>query len=372
MFSTKLFNNKLNITLAAIILFNCAQTPRLQDSERANTSGDVFQKIAELSPNQGLRVNQVIKQVVIGSCMDQNYPQPIWTTLKNQKSIDLFITGGDTVYASVPKDKPIAQMYLKQLQNLDLIEFRKNVPWLGTWDDHDYGVNDGGGEHPEYEEAKKSYLAFLPNSSKVISPQQKGIYHSVIVGNKPQTLQIIVLDTRSFRSPLKPAPSGNPLKRYLPTVDKNTTLLGAEQWAWLETELQKPANFRLLVSSIQVISEEHGFEKWANFPHERERLLNLIKKNKIKNLLLVSGDRHLSEFSKIKLEKKNYLMDITASGLNKGSQLLNETNKHRIGSAVLEPNYVQLDIDYLKRQVDILVKNTSGDIVTSEKFLFKK
>lgn len=360
--------------MTAIITLStsCATLPKSMGPVALESPESVFQTIKDLSPNQGLRVNQVLKQIVIGSCMDQNYPQPVWTTLKKQEGIDLFISGGDTVYASVPKDKPISKMYVKQLQNPDLVEFRKNVPWLGTWDDHDYGVNDGGGEHPEYEEAKKSFLAFLPNSSKVISPQQKGIYHSIIVGNKPQTLQVIMLDTRSFRSPLVPHPPGDPLKRYQPTQDKNLTLLGAEQWSWLETELQKPANLRLLVSSIQIIPEEHGFEKWANFPHERERLFKLMKKYKIKNLLLVSGDRHLAEFSKIKLDKKNSLLEITASGLNKGSQLANETNKHRLGTAVLEPNYVQLDIDYLKRRVNILVKSVSGELLKNEVFLFKK
>lgn len=364
--------NRCGLILLSLIIFSCARLPKLTNIGYPETNKDIFEEIKEISPNQGLKVNSIIKQIVIGSCMDQNYPQPIWATLRNQDTINLFITAGDTVYASVPKDKPISQMYLKQIQNSDLVEFRKKVPWLGTWDDHDYGVNDGGGDHPEYEEAKKSFLSFLPNSSKVISPQQKGVYHSVIVGNKPQTLQVILLDTRSFRSPLVPYPPGNPLLRYQPTQDKSLTLLGAEQWSWLETELQKPANFRILVSSIQIIPEDHGFEKWANFPHERERLFNLIKKNKIKNLLFVSGDRHLAEFSKLKINKKNSILEITASGLNKGSQLATEKNKFRLGSVVLEPNYVQLDVDYLKRKATITVKSVMGKPLREETFTFKK
>jgi alkaline phosphatase D len=46
------------------------------------------------APNTKLRI-------AFGSCIDQNMPQPIWDTILAAKP-DLFIFGGDNVYASDP------------------------------------------------------------------------------------------------------------------------------------------------------------------------------------------------------------------------------------------------------------------------------
>lgn len=343
--------------------FSCTQMRKESRVEDSTGSGvDSVSMIIKNSPNKSLRVGEVIQTIGFGSCMDQNYPQPIWATLKKE-NLDLFIATGDIVYASLPKDKPISKAYLRQIENSDLNNFRAMVPWIGVWDDHDFGVNDGGGDHPEFEEAKRHLHAFLPNSSKVTPPNQKGIYHSVILGNKPKTLQVILLDTRTFRSPLASDTSGNRYKRYRATLDTNSTILGDEQWAWLETELQKPANFRILVSSIQVLPDQHGFEKWGNFPHERKRLLSLLERYKLKNLIIVSGDRHFSETSQLKLNKKKSLLEFTSSGLNKSSQLYDEQNSLRIGKAQFAPNFGILTIDYMKRTANYQVRSQDGQTV---------
>ncbi|GIT33654.1 MAG: hypothetical protein Ct9H300mP3_11850 [Gammaproteobacteria bacterium] len=56
---------------------------------------------------------------------------------------------------------------------------------------------------------------------------------------------------------------------------------------------------------------KHGFEKWSNFPHEKERLLSLIKQFK-KPVGLVSGDRH-----KAGIYKQDNLYELTSFSLNK-------------------------------------------------------
>jgi alkaline phosphatase D len=338
-------------------------------SERPAEDMSSLKKIETLSPNQPLKIGKVIEKIGFGSCMDQNYPQPVWKALKSE-NLDLFIVLGDIVYASVPDNKPISKAYLKQIENPDLNEFRSTVPWIGVWDDHDFGINDGGGDHPEFDDAKAHLQAFLPNSAKVTPPNQKGVYHSIILGNKPKTLQVIVLDTRTFRSPLEPDINGNPLRQYKPTSDTSKTLLGEEQWKWLETELQKRANFRILVSSIQVLPEQHGFEKWANFPHERKRLLELIEKNKLKNLVILSGDRHFAEVSQLKLNKKHSLIEITSSGLNKNSQLKDEKNALRVGVPYLESNYGTLILDYMKKVAFYRLKSSDGKLIYEHRIRF--
>ena len=74
-------------------------------------------------------------------------------------------------------------------------------------------------------------------------------------------------------------------------------MLGEDQWAWLEEQLRTPAEVRLIASSIQVVAEDHGWEKWMNFPHERERLYRLIRETRAEGVVFLSGDRHLAELS---------------------------------------------------------------------------
>ena len=48
---------------------------------------------------------------------------------------------------------------------------------------------------------------------------------------------------------------------------------------------------RLIASSIQVVAEDHGWEKWMNLPHERERLYRLIRETGAEGMVFLSGDR---------------------------------------------------------------------------------
>jgi alkaline phosphatase D len=366
----------LTLTLA------CSSKPEVQvllptsaqHGSQSSTLQAQFQAIESLSPNASLRIRGPLTKIAFGSCMDQNLPTPIWKALNAEAETDLFIALGDIVYASWPEVKPIHQAYLKQIQNHpELVTFRKKVPWIGIWDDHDYGINDGGGEHPEYEEAKESLLAFLPNVKKMIPEDRKrGLYYSVIIGQKPKTIQIIVLDVRSFKSPWVTHPAAHPMRRYQPAADSSLTLLGEEQWKWLEEEFLKPANVRLLVSSIQVLPTEHGFEKWANFPHERQRLLKMIEVRGIKNLFILSGDRHFAEVSRLKLNKKQSLVEFTSSGLNKESNLTQEVNPLRLpGSAFFKANYGLITVDYIKKQLRYQTKDAQGEVRFDKTFSFR-
>jgi len=71
---------------------------------------------------------------------------------------------------------------------------------LGTWDDHDYGVNDGGKEVEQKRERQQLFLDFLgvpPNLSAL--RDREGVYSSHVFGSPPSQTKVIMLDTRSFR-----------------------------------------------------------------------------------------------------------------------------------------------------------------------------
>ncbi len=66
------------------------------------------------------------------------------------------------------------------------------------------------------------------------------------------------------------------------------------QWAWLEERLREPAELRLIVSSMQVPVQGHGWERWGNLPGERARLFELLRTTKANGVVFLSGDRHFA------------------------------------------------------------------------------
>ena len=151
----------------------------------------------------------------------------------------------------------------------------------------------------------------------VSQPASEGVYNSrirVIEGNK---VQIIALDTRSFRGRLKPTLIRNTpgAERYVPNSDVSQSMLGETQWAWLEQQLNISADIRIIMSSIQVIAEGHGWERWGNLPHERDRLLDLLKQRESSDLLLISGDRHVGGVYQTEYGNELFI-EVTSSGLN--------------------------------------------------------
>lgn len=303
--------------------------------------------------------------IAFGSCADQDKAQPIWDVIFKANP-ELFIFAGDNIYASQPEKRPFSAQYKKLNLIPEFRHFRERVPILATWDDHDYGVNDAGSDNPEKEEARREFLyqwSYVKDSLKM---NQDGVYHAKILGGvrkKSPTLQVIILDTRWFRSPLKkeedPADSS---KKYVPETDKKTTILGEEQWVWLERQLRKPADVRIVVSSIQLIAEGHTFEKWANFPHEKERFFNLLRRTQPRNLFVVSGDRHRASIAKQDVRGWGTLYDITASGLNKAIDK-NESDPSYVGEQIKVDNFGLALIDWSRRKIEIQLRNADNAIV---------
>jgi alkaline phosphatase D len=217
--------------------------------------------------------------------------------------------------------------------------------------------------------SKKEFLNFWPYVKDSLGFNQGGIYHAKIIGGvkkKQPSLQVIMLDTRYFRSPLKrnPEVEKDPLKQYLPNTDPQATILGEQQWTWLEEQLARPADVRFIVSSIQVIPEQHGFEKWANFPKEKERLLNLLKKTQVKNVFILSGDRHLGIISKQEVKGYGPLYEITSSSINRPSKL-EETDPSYIGKPIPSENFGLALIQWKNHKITFQLKNIKNETLNS-------
>src|SRR5918994_3080914 len=235
-----------------------------------------------------------LTRIAFGSCAEQADSQPIWDAILAYKP-ELFIFAGDNVYGdfNTADAGPLRKAYATAEAVAGYNKLRDSVSHLAVWDDHDYGRNDGGGDFPYKAVSKDLFPDFWKVPAGDVRRTREGIYDSRIIGPPGMRVQIILLDVRWFRSPLKRTDQrGAPGKeRYLPDPDPDKTMLGETQWAWLADELRKPAELRLLVSSIQVLAEKHGFERWGNLPLERQRLLDLIAKTGAGGVTLRSGHR---------------------------------------------------------------------------------
>jgi alkaline phosphatase D len=310
-----------------------------------------------------------ITKIAFGSCSNQYLQQPIWNTIVEAKP-DLFLHLGDVIYGDAappglqlipPGVDVIEKMRMDYafLENKPSIKnIRENVPFMAVWDDHDLGLNDGGGDFPRKKESRDLLLDFLDvpaTSNRRLTP---GLYESVIFGPEGRRVQVIMLDTRFFRDPQikseltkEEARAQGIVGRYIPNSDPESTLLGAGQWIWLESQLRKPAEVRLLASSIQVVAGDKGAEGWGNFPVELERLYALIDKTGATGVVILSGDVHFSELSVSRDAIKYPIYDFTSSPLRQYGVGMtgweDMKNDNRVGKAFANDNFGIVEINWL-------------------------
>ncbi|RIL02570.1 MAG: hypothetical protein DCC75_13235 [Proteobacteria bacterium] len=300
-------------------------------------------------------------RIAFGSCANQNQPLPI---LRDITAIEpeFTILLGDNVYLNRLAPARIEREYAKLTSLADFAKLREGSRILAIWDDNDYGLPDTGKENSFKASSKEAFLEFISAPPDDIRRTRNGIYDSILFGPPEKRGQIILLDTRWFRDPLTRNLKGD---GYVPGANQAATILGAEQWRWFEEQLNVPAKVRVIASSIQVIADEHRFEKWANFPKERQRLLDLIAASSGLTLI-ISGDRHHAEISKIALSSRRDLYEITASSFNQPREPGEEQNRYRVGVRYMLPNFGAIEIDWgqFEPRVKAQIVALGGESVT--------
>ncbi len=324
------------------------------------------------APVSGPPSRSPLRRIAFGSCATQERPQPIWDAVATTRP-DLLLLIGDNIYADTENMDVMRAKYAKLAAMPGFKRLREACPILATWDDHDLGVNDGGSDYPKKEESQRVFLDFFGDPADSPRRSRPGVYDAKVFGPEGKRVQVILLDTRYFRSsPLK-RKSGVPssLGPYEANPDPTTTVLGEAQWRWLAEQLRVPAEVRLLASSIQVVAKDHGWEKWMNFPHERDRLLKLIGETKAEGLIVLSGDRHLAELSMMDGGVGYPIYDLTSSGLNQASKSWRpfEANGHRVGTMNWGDNFglIAIDWDRPDPRISLEIRDAEGDVTIRQK-----
>ena len=310
---------RLEILILLVLLFGCKQSDT--DSEDMSNSGSEM-------------------LIAFGSCNNQVQPQPLWSDIA-QEEPDLWIWLGDNIYGDSPDMDVLRAKYAQQNSNSSYHSFKTNVPIIGVWDDHDYGINDGDRLFGPKAESQQLALDFLDVPLDAEVRQREGLYQSHEYMVEDILVRIILLDGRYFRDPLTKDTSG-----YVP--DPTADILGNAQWNWLESELSKEEDVLIIGCGIQFIPEEHPFEKWANFPTSRNRLFDALDKENAEKIVLISGDRHIGEMSKIDVGNR-IIHEVTSSGLTHSWETIgSEPNQHRIGRLTPNLNYGLIRIKHDK------------------------
>ncbi len=312
-----------------------------------------------------------LTRIGFGSCANQTRPQPVWDTI-GQLRPELFLFIGDNMYADLERNEraitidDVHACYAALEAVPQFRSFWQQVPILATWDDHDYGLNDAGGELPFKAESQQAFLDFYGIPADSPRRAREGVYHAEVFGPEGRRVQVILLDTRYHRSELSSV-TVDGRSQYTPDTDPSKTMLGEAQWEWLEAQLRQPAEVRLVVSSIQVVSLAHRFEKWANLPLERDRLFQLIEDTQAGGVMFLSGDRHRTELSRISEGTAYPFYDVTSSGLSEGdrSGTAEEDNSFRVSDALYRGTnfgFIRIDWDREDPLITLETRNVNGQL----------
>ncbi len=328
-----------------------------------------------LEPLTRPREDRALHRIAFGSCCDQDKPQPIWDAIIASKP-DLFIFLGDNIYGDSRDMSVLAAKYGQLAANKGFRRLREHTPVLATWDDHDFGENDAGRDYPMREQSRQLFCDFWGEPADSPRRTRDGIYTSVTLGPAGQRLQIVLPDVRFNRTPtVKTDMGGKSYKEwakgfaeagrevpgyYLPNPAHDATMLGEQQWHWLEKTLNEPADLRLFASSLQVLADFSGWEAWINFGRDHQRLIEVLRRTRAEGFFCISGDTHYAELSCLDVNVPYPLWDLTSSGLTEVWPVT-PPNANRVSTVLREQNFGVIDIDWQKGpQLGLQIRDVSG------------
>ncbi len=330
--------NNLTLFCLLSIVFCC--TPKNQKES------------AEKSPES-------IQRIAFGSCSRQSMKDAqLWKEVIAENP-DVWIWLGDNVYADTEDMEKMKADYDLQKSHPDYQRLLQKTAVVGTWDDHDFGANDIGKEYPMKDESRDLLFDFLDVPKTNEAWARKGAYQTYTYGFEDKRIKLILLDVRYFRDSLKWT-----MDPKTAQVNEKGDILGEDQWTWLSAELDDAgSDMFILGSGIQVISKDHRFEKWANFPRAKDRLLNLITDKVEVPVLFLSGDRHISEVSKLEIAGYDFpLYDVTSSSLTTPwGEPAPDVNSHRVGEIIYPTNFAIMDIDWNEMRPSLKLKFVGKD-----------
>jgi alkaline phosphatase D len=314
-------------------------------------------------------------RLAFGSCAKQSKPQPIWQAITAAQP-HLFAFLGDNFYGDAATADDLRARHTEFQQVESLQAFRRQHAHVAIWDDHDYGVDDAGGEYPHKQLSQQLFCDTWGEAAASPRRTRPGVFQAYRIQAQGKTVQLILPDLRFNRTALLSDParrtgydrmmaaaqqgSREPIPGwYVPNPDPAATMLGEAQWQWLEEQLAQPADLRILCSSVQLAAEGTGWECWANFSADRERLMQALHRHRTEHLVVISGDMHYGELSRLDVPGLYPIWDLTSSGLTE-VWAVPTPNARRQQGVVAEVNFGMIEVDWAAQALTLSARDVNG------------
>ena len=190
----------------------------------------------------------------------------------------------------------------------DLQEVHRQHPFIVVWDDHEFADNtwrEGAGNHQADLEgewkarraaALQAYFEWMPIREDRATRRPR-IYRSFSFGD---LADLFMLDTRALDRDEQAAS-----RDAIAVIDNpSRTLLGVAQEEWLNEELiaskRAGVHWRLLGQQVMFATASRpdmpsvSTDTWDGYRPARQRLINTISGNYLRNLVVLTGDVHSS------------------------------------------------------------------------------
>ncbi len=300
----------------------------------------------------------------VGSCAyinDPAYDRPgepyggeygIFDQIAAQKP-DFMLWLGDNVYlreADWNSEAGILYRYTHSRSLPQLQRLLRQCAHYATWDDHDFGPNDADRSFWNRPATRRAFTLFWANPSYGVPSAPEGITTFFEWGDA----EFFILDNRTYRAPNK-------------RKTGERSFLGEAQLEWLIDALRfSRATFKFVVCGGQILSSSQGYENMIGYSEERAKLLRRIEEEGIGGVVFLTGDRHFSEISQLRLSNGQVLYEITSSPLTAKAFAEAETrdkNALRVeGTLTTQRNFIVIQVTGPEqdRRLEVSCYNSEG------------
>lgn len=236
-------------------------------------------------------------RIAIASCCKLRWQkrQPAWTSIMAARP-DLLLLLGDTVYMRSEHGwwdhADLEDQYRRQFAVASFKTLTDTVPFMATWDDHDFGPNDARGAEVEPSLRNRSRALFHKYMKRAVGLTKPEVYCTHDIGD----IRVIMLDVRFYREtadPKRPA----------------ATLLGRRQEQWLWRQLDHGKKYTVIGAGSTLGGTEKA-ETWQSYTEFYARFLDRIAR--VRNVMVVSGDIHRNKFT-----DHGGFFEVTSSGVGR-------------------------------------------------------
>lgn len=215
----------------------------------------------------------------VGSCADDRHDdQAIYQQIESRKPEWIFLIG-DNHYATQKGELSSSDLWeslVRARQQLALYHLPQLIPTHATWDDNDYGMNNGDKSFVHREASQHLFKVFFHPQLLL---QHMNLGPGIATRLMLRGMHFSFLDNRSFRD--APSPEGEHF--------------GREQEDWFFEDLKREALPTWIISGDQFFGGYHEFESFEGLhPQRFDQFITRLKDVQTP-FVFISGDRHLSE-----------------------------------------------------------------------------